>query len=322
MLSITAVFLGFAQSGCVHAQDYPVRPIRIIVPNTGGSAMDNVTRMIGQRMTDLWGQQIVVDNRPGAGGIIGHEIAAKAPGDGYTLLFASSAGVTIHPLLSRLPYDSVRDFAPVSLVVNSIQVLASHPSLAATTMDELLTAARAKPGQLNCGTPGNGTSNHLACEMLKVMGNVSFVHVPFKGTGPSLTGLLSGQVHISFASIPTTMPQAKAGRLRVLAQGGATRSAVIPHVPTIAETLPGYQAMTWYALYCPRATPPAIVTKLNTVVVKILSDPTLARSLTDQGLDPAPSSPAELANYMRSETERFARIIKLAGLATSQATPP
>jgi tripartite-type tricarboxylate transporter receptor subunit TctC len=298
-------------------QNYPVRPIRIIVPNTAGSAMDNVTRMLGQRMTESWGQQIVVDDRPGAGGIIGHEIAAKAAPDGYTLLFASSAGVVINPLLAKLSYDSTRDFAPVSLVVNSIQLLSTHPSVAATTVEELVALARAKPGQLNCGTPGSGSSNHLACEMLKVMGKVDFLHVPFKGTSPSMTGLLSGQVQFAFASIPTSMPFVKTGRLRVLAQGGSARSPVVPHVPTVAETLPGFEAVTWYALYVPRATPSAIVNRLNAEVVKILADPPLARWLADQGLDPAPGSPAALTAYMRSETERFARIIKASGLASA-----
>lgn len=300
------------------AQNYPVRPIRIIVANTAGSAMDNVTRMIGRRFTEDWGQQIVVDNRPGAGGIIGHEIAAMAAADGYTLLFASSAGVVVNPLLSKLSYDSARDFAPVSLVVNSIQLLSSHPSVAAGNVEELVALARSKPGQLNCGSPGNGSSNHLACEMLKVMGNVDFLHVPFKGTSPSMNGLLSGQVQFAFASIPTTMPFVKSGKLRALAQGGSTRSPVVPNVPTVAETLPGFQALTWYALFVPRATPPAIVARLNAEVVKILADPPLARWLADQGLDPAPSSPAELTAYMRSETERFSRIIKAAGLATAQ----
>ena len=214
------------------AQPYPVRPIRIIVPNTAGSAMDTVTRMIGQRMTVLWGQQIVVDDRPGASGIIGHELAAKAPADGYTLLFAASAGVTIQPLINKVPYDSERDFAPLSLVVTSVQVLASHPSVAAHTVDELLAVVRARPGQLNCGTPGSGTSNHLACEMLNVLGEVKMLHVPFKGTGPALTGLMSGQVHIGFASISTIMPQIRSGELRALGQGGATRSPVISTNPS------------------------------------------------------------------------------------------
>jgi tripartite-type tricarboxylate transporter receptor subunit TctC len=298
--------------------EYPVRPVRIVVANTAGSAMDNVTRMIGQRLTEAWGQQIVVDDRPGAGGMIGHEIVAKAAPDGYTLLFSASAGVVIIPLLAKVPYDSARDFAPISLVVTSIQILASHPSLAVSNVEEFLALARAKPGQLNCGSPGNGSSNQIACEMLKVMGDVNFQHVPFKGTSPQMTGLVSGEVHFAFASIATAWPLVKAGKLRALAQGGSTRSPVVPNVPTVAETLPGFQAVTWYALFCPRATPPAIVARLNAGVVKTLADAGLGRRLADQGLDPAPGSPAELTAYIRAETERFSRIIKLSGLATAQ----
>ena len=299
-------------------QSYPARPIRIIVPNTGGSGMDNVTRIIGARFTEAWGQQIVVDNRPGAGGIIGHEIAAKAVPDGYTLLFSASAGVVIQPLITKVSYDSRRDFTPISLVVNSIQMLVTHPSVAAGTVEELMTLARAKPGQLNCGSSGAGGSNHLACEMLKVMGGVDFVHVPFKGTVPQMIGIAGGQVHFGFASIPTTMVFVKQGKMRALAQGGATRSAVVPNVPAVAETYPDFRAVTWYALFAPRGTPPAIVSRLNAEVVKILSDPSIARRLADQGLDPAPSTPAELTAHMRAETERFSRIIKMAGVTTAQ----
>ena len=324
-LSSVAVIFGLAllhgvalAQSRADAQSYPARPIRIIVPNTAGSGMDNVTRMIGQRFTEAWGQQVVVDDRPGASGIIGHEIAAKAAPDGYTLLLAASAGVVINPLLSRVPYDSVRDFAPISLVITSIQMLSSHPSVAAGSVEELLALARARPGQLNCGSSGQNSSNHLACEMLKVMGHVDFVHVPFKGTVPQMTGIMSGQVQFGFASIPTTMAQVKAGKLRALAQGGAARSPVVPDVPTVAETLPDFRAVTWYALFVPRATPPAIVARLNAGVVKILSDPALAQRLANQGLDPAPGSPAALTAYMRSETERFSRIIKVAGLATAK----
>jgi len=304
--------------GRADTQVYPARPIRVIVPNTGGSQMDIVTRMIGQRLTETWGQQVIVDDRPGAAGIIGHEIAAKAPPDGYTLLLASSAGAITNPLLTKVPYDTNRDFAPISLVINSIQMLSGSPSFAAGSVPELLALARAKPGQLNCGSSGQNSSNHLACEMLKVMGHVDFVHVPFKGTVPQITGIVSGQVQFGFASIPTTMTQVKAGKLRAIAQGGATRSPVLPDLPTLAETLPEFRSMTWYALFCPRATPPAIVAKLNAEVVKMLSDPAMAQRLTSQGLDPAPGTPAELTAYMRAETERFAKIIKLAGLAASQ----
>lgn len=298
------------------AQGYPSRPIRIIVPNTAGSAMDNVTRMIGQRLTEVWAQQVVTDNRPGAGGIIGHEIAAKAPPDGYTLLFSASAGVVIQPLMSKVSYDSLRDYAPVSLVLNSIQILASHPSVAAHNVAELMALARTKPGQLNCGSSGAGGSNHLTCEALKNMAGVQFVHVPFKGTVPQMIGVVSGEAHFAFASIPTIMAFVKQGKLRALAQGGSARSPLLPELPTVAETYPGFQATTWYALFAPRGTPPAIVGKVNAEVVKLLSDAPTVRRLADQGLDPAPSTPAELTAYMRAETERFTRIIKLAGFAT------
>lgn len=299
-------------------QHYPIRPIRIIVANTAGSAMDNVTRIIGQRLTEAWGQQVVVDNRPGAGGIIGHEIAAKAAPDGYTMLLTASAGAVIVPLLSRVSYHPTRDFAPISLVITSIQMLSSHPAVAASNVGELIALARARPGQLNCGSSGHGSSNHLACEMLKVLGQVDFLHVPFKGTVPQMTGIVSGQVQIAFASIPTSMTQVKAGKLRALGQGGAARSPVIPDIPTIAETLPGFQSVTWYALFAPRGTPPAIVSRLNAEVVKILSDPTVAQRLSAQGLDPAAGSPADLTAYMRAEIDRFGRIIKMAGITAAQ----
>jgi tripartite-type tricarboxylate transporter receptor subunit TctC len=296
------------------AQGYPGRPIRIIVANTAGSAMDNVTRMIGQRLTETWGQQVVVDNRPGAGGIIGQEIAAKATPDGYNLLLTASAGAVITPLVTRVPYDTLRDFAPVSLVITSIQLLASHPSVAAGNVPELVALARARPGRLNCGSSGAGSSNHLACAMLNVLGQVDIVHVPFKGTVPQQTGLMSGQVQIAFASIPTTMTHVKAGKLRVLGQGGPKRSPLLPDLPTISEALPGFQATTWYALLAPRGTPPAIVHRLNAEVVKALSDSPIAQRLTQLGLDPAPSTPAELTAYLKAETERYGRIVKQAGL--------
>jgi len=306
-----------AQTATTAGHAYPARPIRIIVPNTAGSGMDNVTRLIGHRLTETWGQQIVVDDRPGAGGIIGHELAAKAAPDGYTLLFSASSGVVIQPLLTKLSYDPAHDFAPISLVVNSIQMLVSHASVPATSVEELMAVARAKPGQLNCGSSGSGSSNHLACEMLKVMAGVDFVHVPFKGTSPQMLGVVTGQVHFAFASIPTTAPFVKSGKLRALAQGGSTRSPVVPNVPTVAETYPGFQAQTWYALFAPRATAPAIISRLNAEVVKVLGDPSLSRRLAAEGLDAAPSSPAALTAHMRSETERFSRIIKVAGLAAA-----
>ena len=318
-LAPLAVFFGTALAQPkAESQSYPSRPIRIIVPNTAGSAMDAMARMIGQRLTESWGQPSVIDDRAGAGGIIGHELAAKAPPDGYTLMLTTSAGLVINPLLNKVSYDSARDYAPISGVVNSIQMLVSHPSVPVTNVEELVALARAKPGQLNCGSPGSGGAGHLACETLKVTAGVDFVHVPFKGTSPSVAGVVSGQVQFAFAAIPTVSPLVKAGKLRALAQGGAVRSPVVPNLPTVAETYPDFRAVVWYALLAPRGTPPAIVARLNGAVVKMLADPTIARRLADQGLDPAPSTPTELTATMRAETARVSRIIKAAGIRVDQ----
>jgi tripartite-type tricarboxylate transporter receptor subunit TctC len=300
------------------AQGYPSRPIRMVVPNLAGSATDSVARMVAQRLTDVWGQQVVVDNRAGASGIIGTELTSKAAPDGYTVQMATSAGLIIMPLLNKVSYDPSRDFSPISLVVNSPQMLVSHPSVGASNVEELVAVARAKPKQLNCASPGTGTSNHLGCEMIKVMTKVDFLHVPYKGTSLAVTDLVGGQVHIMFNSMPAVWPLAKAGKLRALAHGGVKRSPAAPEVPTVAETLPGFQCITWYALVAPRGVPQPIVNKLNGEMVKMLKDPTFAKRLVDQGQEPAANTPAELATYMRSETERWAVVVKAAGMALKQ----
>ncbi|HEV7800087.1 MAG TPA: tripartite tricarboxylate transporter substrate binding protein [Burkholderiales bacterium] len=292
--------------------------MRILVPNTAGSGMDMVTRMIAQRLTEVWRQQTVVDNRPGAGGIIGHEIAAKAAPDGYTLLFAASSGLIISPLLTKVSYDTFRDFAPISLVVLSPQMLVSNASLPASNVEELVALARAKPRQLNCASPGTGTSNHLGCEMLKVMAGIGVLHVPYKGTSPAITDVVGGQVQFMFNSMPAVWPLAKAGKLRALALAGTKRSPAAPNVPTVAETIPGFQCITWYALLAPRATPPAIVARVNGEIVRMLNDPPFAKRLIEQGQDPQSTSPAELTAHMRAEIDRYSKIIKIAGVATAQ----
>jgi tripartite-type tricarboxylate transporter receptor subunit TctC len=298
------------------AQRYPVRPIRMIVPNLAGSATDAVARMVAQRFTDVWGQQVVVDNRAGASGIIGVELTTKAAPDGYTVLMGTSAGLIILPLLTKVPYDSARDLAPVSLVVMSPQMLVSNPSVAATNVNELVALARAKPRALNCASPGTGTSNHLGCEMIKIMTKVDILHVPYKGTSLAVTDLVGGQVHIMFNSMPAVWPLAKAGKLRALAHGGTKRSPAAPDVPTVAETLPGFQCITWYALVAPGGTPPPLVAKLNGEMVKMLADSAFAKRLTDQGQEPQSSTPAELGAHMRAESVRWAGVVKSAGLTT------
>lgn len=299
-----------AQTGA----NYPVRPIRIIVPNTPGSATDGVTRIIAQRLADSLGQQTVVDNRAGASGIIGHEITKNAAPDGYTLLASTSAGLVLNPLLIPVPYDPNRDFTPISLLVISPQMLVSNATLPARNIDELVALARAKPGQLNCASPGFGTSNHLGCEMLKTMTSVNFLHVPYKGTAPAITDVVGGQVQFMFNSMPAVYPLAKAGKLRALAHGGTKRSPAAPEVPTVAETIPGFQCITWYALVGPRGIPSAIVARLNAEIVKMFADAPFAQRIADQGQEPQASTPAEFTAYLRAESVRWSEVIKRAGL--------
>lgn len=293
---------------------YPTRPVRIIVPNTAGSAMDMVTRMLAQRFTEMWGQQVVVDNRAGAAGIVGNEIAARSGADGHNLLFGSSAGLVVTPHITKVPYDSFRDFAPISLIVISPQMLVANPSLPAKTTNELVALARAKPKSIHCASPGTGTSNHLGCETLKLLTGVEIMHVPYKGTAPAITDVMGGQVQIMFNSMPAVYPLAKAGKLRAIAHGGAKRSPAAPEVPTVAESIPGFQCTTWYAMLAPKGVPPAIIAKINADMVKMLNDPPFAKRLSDQGQDPQSSSPAELTKFMREESDRFAKIIKAAGV--------
>jgi tripartite-type tricarboxylate transporter receptor subunit TctC len=293
---------------------YPVRPIRIIVPGSAGSSNDFTARAIGQRFTDAWGQQVVIDNRSGAGGIIGHEIAAKSAPDGYTLIFSTSAGLVINPILFKTPYDSFRDLTPVSLGSVNPQMLFSTPTLAATNVKELIALARAKPGQLNCASAGTGTPNHLGCELLKSAAKIDFVHVPYKGATPGITDVVAGQAQFMFNSIPAVLPLVKSGKLRGLGVGGQKRSVAAPDIPTIAETIPGFECVNWYAMLAPAGTPQPVVTKLNAEMVKMIADPPFAQRLIDMGSEPQSSTPAELRAYMRKESDRWSRVIKAANL--------
>ena len=309
-LAVLAVAAG-AQSA---AQTYPNRPIRIIVANTSGSAVDTATRLVAQRLAESTGQQTVVDNRAGASGMIGHEIAAKATPDGYTLLVSTSAGLITNPMLSKVTYDPVKDFAPISLLVISPQMLFAYMGLPVKTVEDLINLARAKPGQLNCASPGYGTSNHLGCEMLMTMTGVKFVHVPYKGTGPAISDVVGGQVQFMFNSMPVILPLVKAGKLRAIALGGTKRSPAVPDLPLVAETLPGFQTITWYALIGPRGIPAPIVSRLNAEIFKMFGDPAFSKRVTDMGQEPQPSSPADLHAHMRAENERWSKVIKQAGL--------
>ncbi len=294
--------------------DYPSRPIRIVVPGSAGSANDFTARAIAQRFTEAWGQQMVIDNRSGAGGVIAHEIAAKANADGYTLIFSTSAGLVINPLLFKVPYDSFRDLAPVSMGSINPQMLFAHPSVQANNVPELIALAKQKPGQLNCASAGTGTPNHLGCELLKSMAGINFVHVPYKGATPGFTDVVAGQMHFMFNSIPAVLPMVKTGKLKALGVGGPKRSPAAPTVPAIAETLPGFECVNWYAMLAPAGTPAAIISKINGEMVKMIADPPFAQRLLDMGSEPLSSTPAGLADHMRKESDRWARVIKSAGI--------
>ena len=297
------------------AQPYPTRPIRLVIPYPPGGPTDFVGRTVGQKLSQSLGQQVVVDNRPGAGTIIGSELVARAAPDGYTLLFGTGGGTFLAPLiLPKVPYDPHRDFAPVSMLVQSPQVLVVHPSVAANSVGELVALAKAKPGALNFASVGTGTSPHLGGELFQSLAGIKLVHVPYKGTAPAVTDLISGQVHILFTSMPTVLAHVRGGRLRLLGTGGTKRSAVIPDTPLIADTLPGFELVTWYAIFAPARTPDAIIRRLNAEIVKALADPESHDRLAAQGLEPTPMTPEELKRYTRQDTSRWERLIKAAGI--------
>ena len=255
------------------AQPYPTRPVRLVIPYPPGGPTDFVGRLVGQKLSALIGQQVVVDNRPGAGTIIGSEIVARAAPDGYTLLFGTGGGTFLAPLmLAKVPYDPHRDFAPVAMLVQSPQVLVVHPSVAAKSVGELVALAKAKPGVLNFASVGTGTSPHLGGELFQALSGTKLVHVPYKGTAPAMTDLISGQVQVMFTSMPTVLAHVKAGRLRLLGTGGTRRSAVIPDTPPVAETVPGFELITWYGVFAPVRTPAAIIKKLNADIATVLND--------------------------------------------------
>ena len=298
------------------AQSYPTRPIRWIVTYPPGGPTDVVARAIGAKLTAAWGQQIVIDNRPGAGGVIGTELAAKAVPDGYTLLFGTSAGLTINPALSnKLPYDAMKDFAPVSLLVLNPQLLVVHTSVAANSVKELIALLKARPGQFNYASVGQGSPNHLGMELFKALTGTEMVHVPYKGTGPALTDLLGGQIQLMFNSMPSVLPLVASGKLKALAVGSAQRSRAVPDIPTVAEAgVPGFENVTWYGMFAPAKTPHDIIIKLNKQVVTILAEPEMAQRLAVQGAEPRSSTPEELSKFMRVESARWQKVIKTANI--------
>ena len=312
--ALASCVLGIAAAGA-DAQTYPVRPIRLVVPSAPGGGTDLSARVIAPKLSERLGQQVLVDNRGGGGSVIGNEIVAHAPPDGYTLLMGISTLAILPSMVSKLPYDTLKDFAPIALVVRVSNALTVHPSVPATSVRELIALARSKPGVLTYASAGSGTNPHLSAELFLVMTKLSMVHVPYKGSGPATVGLISGETALSFPSVPSVINYLKAGRLRALGVTTARRSEALPKVPTIAEAgVPGYEAQQWFALAAPGATPRAIIDRLHAELMMVLKDPDVVRNFAAQGAEIVGSTPEQFAAYLTSELAKWARVIKAAGI--------
>jgi len=308
-------FLLIAAAGAqVFAQSYPVKPLRIVVPFPAGGTSDILARAVGQKLTEEWKQQVIVDNRPGAGANIGAEVAAKSPPDGYTLFGISTIHCINPSLYSKLAYDPIRDFAPVTLLAETSQVLAVHPSLPVITVKEFIAYAKARPGQLNYSSAGNGSQPHLTAEMFKTQTGINYVHVPYKGAPPAMVDLLAGQVALTFATAPSAVPHVKSGKIRALGVSTAKRITALPDVPTIAEAgVAGFEASGSNGLVVPAGTPVAIVERLNATIVKIVNEPAMRKYLSEQGADPRTMTTAEYGDYLKSEVAKWAKVVKASG---------
>jgi len=295
------------------AQAYPTRPIRIIALSSPASGPDIVGRLIGNKLTEAWGQQVIVDTRPAATGIIGAEIASKAAPDGHTLLIVTAQAVIVSVMYEKLPYDLLKDFAPISLMASTPFLLVVHPLVAATSIRELIELAKSKPGQLLYGSGGSGSPPHLSAEIFKSMTGIDLVHVPYKGITPALMDTVGGQVQMVISVIPAVLPTVRAGRVRALGVTSAKRTPLVPDLPTIAETVPGYEFIGWYSLVAPAKTPPAILSKLNAEVVKALKTSELQDRLSNLGADPIGSTQVELAAYLPEQLEKMRKAVKDSG---------
>jgi tripartite-type tricarboxylate transporter receptor subunit TctC len=300
----------------VSAQQFPAKPIRLIVGFAPGGGTDVLARALAQQLTESLGQTMAVDNRTGAGGMISAELTAKAPPDGYTLLVGSLAAFAINPnLMSKLSYDPVKDFTPVGMFATLSYAVDVHPSLPVKSIRDLIALAKAKPGQLNFGSAGTGSSTQLAIEQFLLAANVRMTHVPYKGNTPAMTALMSGEVALVFDPVLTSLPQVKAGRIRALAVTTAKRSSLLPEVPTVAEAgLPGYEAGNWFGIFAPAGTPQTVVDRLNGAINAAMTSPQMKERLQSQGADPLSGTPQQLADLVKSELAKYAKIVKAANI--------
>ncbi|MEW6332835.1 MAG: tripartite tricarboxylate transporter substrate binding protein [Thermodesulfobacteriota bacterium] len=299
-----------------HAQTYPSKPLRLVIPYPPGGGTDTIMRPFVQQLSARLGQQVIVDNRGGAGGSIGMEAAARSAPDGYTIVAGLTAQLAVNPALyKKIPYDPIKDFAPITLFADGPYLLVVHPSVPARSVQEFLELARKRPDEITCASSGNGSGGHLAAELLKSMAGIKMLHVPYKGGGPALTGLLTGEAQALFAPYASAQGHIKAGRIRALGVTTSRRPKSIPDIPTIAEAgVPGYDSGVWYSLLAPAGTPRAIVDRLNRETIAVLNTPEYAKLLTDQAIDPIGSTPEELAKYIKTEMDKWAKVVKDSGM--------
>ena len=310
-----AFALAFAAGGA-YAQSYPTKPVRFIVPFAPGGNTDVQGRLIAQKLSAAFGQQVVVDNRGGAGGTLGVDLAAKAPADGYTIVLASFGNVLVAPALYKnLPYDPVKDFAPVILVSTPPGILVVNPALPAKNVKELIAYARSNTGKLNYGSAGNGVWNHLFAELFKSMARIDMTHVPYKGTGPAVVDVIGGQIQLSFSPFPTALPHVKSGRLRALGVTDARRSPVVPELPTVAESgLPGYSAASWFAVLAPAGTPKPVVARLNGDINRIFTASDVRAAFAADGSEPVGGTPEALAKSIREGIAKWGKLVRDLGV--------
>ena len=314
---LAALLLPALVAASAYAQTaYPNRPIRVIVPFPAGGPSDVAMRTIAPRLAEALGQQIIIDNRGGAGGATGTELVAKSSPDGYTLLAGTIGGLAVSPTLNpKLGYNTLRDLAPITQTVNVAYIVTLHPSVPAKSIKELLALARSRPGKLNYGTSGAGTGPHLAGELMNMMAGINIVHVPYKGSAPAQTALMSGEVDLTFENTLIVLPQVKAGRVRPIAATGVQRSKLMPDLPTVAESgLPGFSASGWYGMLAPIATPKDIIARLNTDVTRVLRMPDLAERLNSMAAEPAPGTPEQFGAFIRAEIDKWAKVVKAANM--------
>ena len=315
-LLAAAAVTGAMSVGYAGEPGYPQRPIRLIIPQSPGGASDTVGRTVAQKLADRLGQQVVADNRPGATGNVGAEIVKLATPDGYTMLLTAPNLVTSPSLYARTPFDPIRDFAPVSQTTMSPNVFIVHPSFAARSMKELIEVAKNKPGQIDFSSSGTASTQHLAGELLNILAGVQLVHIPYKGGGPALLDLMGGRVRVMVSTLPSAVPQIKAGKVRALAVTSSRRSPAVPDLPTVAEAtgLAGYEASTWQGFVFPAATPPSIVQRVADETAKVLAMKNVQDRLREQGYEPVGSSPPQFAAYIKAELAKWTRVIKGAGI--------